>query len=86
MTRPKPCGLTLRMPAKHPEKRASFAKKQAQNRCHLVIFLFWTRILDCINDGSRSFYLKWDFQALPGSPYRLYLSVKQLEAMIQGPC
>jgi GNAT superfamily N-acetyltransferase len=40
-------------------------------------------ILDCINDESRSFHQKWDFQSLPGSPYRLYLSAKQLGAMIQ---
>ena len=55
--------------------------------CHEAgkTFAFIAVILDCINDESRSFYQKWDFQALPGSPYRLYLSAKQLEAMIQGP-
>ena len=54
--------------------------------CHEAgkTFAFIAVILDCINDESRSFYQKWDFQALPGSPYRLYLSAKQLEAMIQG--
>ena len=55
--------------------------------CHEAgkTFAFIAVILDCINDESRSFYQKWDFQALPGSPYRLYLSAKQLEAMIQAP-
>ncbi len=48
-------------------------------------FEFIAVILDCINEESRSFYQKWDFQALPGSPYRLYLSAKQLHAMIQRP-
>ena len=30
--------------------------------------------IDCVDDEARSFYQKWDFQALAGSPYRLYLS------------
>jgi GNAT superfamily N-acetyltransferase len=55
--------------------------------CHEAgkTFAFIAVILDCINDEARSFYQKWDFQALPGSPYRLYLGAKQLEAMVQGP-
>ncbi len=60
---------------------------QALLDCHEAgkTFAFIAVILDCINDESRSFYQKWDFQALPGSPYRLYLSAKQLHAMIQRP-
>jgi GNAT superfamily N-acetyltransferase len=55
--------------------------------CHEAgkTFAFIAVILDCINDESKSCYQKWDFRALPGSPYRLYLSTKQLQAMIQGP-
>jgi hypothetical protein len=41
-------------------------------------------ILDCINDKAKAFYRKWDFEELPGSPYRLFVSTKQLEAMAQG--
>ena len=40
-------------------------------------------IIDCIDDRAKAFYQKWDFRELPGSPYRLYLSAKQLESMIQ---
>ncbi len=59
---------------------------QALLDCHEAgkTFAFIAVILDCIDDESRSFYRKWDFQALPGSPYRLYLSAKQLEAMTRG--
>ncbi len=59
---------------------------QALLDCHEAgkTFAFIAVILDCINDEARSFYQKWDFQPLPGSPYRLYLSAKQLEAMIEG--
>jgi GNAT superfamily N-acetyltransferase len=48
-------------------------------------FAFVAVIIDCINDEVKAFYQKWDFQELPGSPYRLYLSTKQLEAMMHGP-
>jgi GNAT superfamily N-acetyltransferase len=59
---------------------------QALFDCHEAgkTFEFIAVILDCINEESRSFYQKWDFQALPGSPYRLYLSARHLEAMMQG--
>ena len=59
---------------------------QALLDCHEAgkTFAFIAVILDCINDEARSFYQKWDFQQLPGSPYRLYLSAKQLEAMTRG--
>lgn len=45
-------------------------------------FAFVAVILDCINDSARSFYRHWDFQELPGHPYRLFLSAKKLEAMM----
>jgi GNAT superfamily N-acetyltransferase len=45
-------------------------------------FAFIAVVLDCINDAAKSFYLKFDFQELPGHPYRLFLSAKRLEAMM----
>ena len=47
-------------------------------------FAFIAVILDCINDAAKTFYRQWDFEELPGHPYRLFLSVKRLEAMLQG--
>jgi GNAT superfamily N-acetyltransferase len=44
-------------------------------------FAFVAVILDCIDDAAKTFYEQWDFQALPGHPYRLFLSAKQFEAM-----
>ncbi len=59
---------------------------QALLDCHEAgkTFAFIAVVIDCVNDEARSFYQKWDFQAFPGSPYRLYLSAKQLEAMVRG--
>jgi GNAT superfamily N-acetyltransferase len=48
-------------------------------------FAFLAVILDCIDDQAKAFYLRWDFEELPGHPYRLYLSAKRLEAMMQEP-
>jgi GNAT superfamily N-acetyltransferase len=45
-------------------------------------FAFVAVILDCINDDAKRFYEHWDFQELPGHPYRLFLSVNQLKAMM----
>jgi len=47
-------------------------------------FAFVAVILDCIDDKARAFYSKWDFQALPGYRDRLFLSWRQLEAMMSG--
>ena len=46
-------------------------------------FAFVAIILDCLNDDVKRFYQKWDFQELPGHPYRLFLSHRQLEAMME---
>jgi GNAT superfamily N-acetyltransferase len=48
-------------------------------------FAFIAVILDCINDAARAFYKRWDFEELPGHPYRLFLSAKRLDAMMEGP-
>jgi hypothetical protein len=47
-------------------------------------FPFIAVILDCINESAKAFYSCWDFAELPGHPFRLFLSAKQLEAMIEG--
>ena len=44
-------------------------------------FAFVAVILDCINDQAKRFYQHWDFQELPGHPYRLFLSANRLKAM-----
>jgi GNAT superfamily N-acetyltransferase len=47
-------------------------------------FPFVAIILDCLNDSTKEFYLKWDFAELPGNPFRLYLSATHLDAMMRG--
>ena len=46
-------------------------------------FAFVAVILDCLNDAAKSFYQQWDFQELPGRPYRLFVTYGQLEAMME---
>jgi GNAT superfamily N-acetyltransferase len=48
-------------------------------------FAFIAVMLDCINDSAREFYRQWDFEELPGHPYRLFLSTHRLNAMMQKP-
>lgn len=48
-------------------------------------FAFVAVILDCLNDAAKQFYQQWDFAELPGHPYRLFLSAKRLEAMMEEP-
>jgi GNAT superfamily N-acetyltransferase len=48
-------------------------------------FAFVAVILDCIDDAAKAFYQRFDFQELPGHPYRLFLSTQQLEAMVVSP-
>jgi GNAT superfamily N-acetyltransferase len=45
-------------------------------------FAFVAVILDCLTDAAKSFYQKWDFAELPGHPYRLFVSYRQLKAMM----
>ena len=54
--------------------------------CHLAgqTFAFVAVIIDCLNDSARSFYQQWDFTELPGHPYRLVLSARQLAAMMES--
>ena len=48
-------------------------------------FAFVAVVLDCINDAVKAFYERWDFRELPGHPYRLFVSAKQLDAMMKTP-
>jgi GNAT superfamily N-acetyltransferase len=48
-------------------------------------FAFIAVILDCVNDAAKAFYQQWDFEPLPGHPYRLFLSAQRLAAMLEGP-
>jgi GNAT superfamily N-acetyltransferase len=59
---------------------------QALRDCHEAgqTFAFVAVILDCLDDAAKSFYQKWDFEEMPGHPYRLFLSAKRLEAMMAG--
>jgi GNAT superfamily N-acetyltransferase len=55
--------------------------------CHEAgkTFAFIAVVLDCISDAAKAFYQHWDFQELPGHPYRLFLSASLLDAMMHAP-
>jgi hypothetical protein len=36
-------------------------------------FAFIAAILDCLSDAAKAFHRHWDFEAIPGHPYRLFL-------------
>ena len=59
---------------------------QALNDCYAAgqTFAFIAVIIDCLNQDAKRFYQRWDFEELPGNPFRLYLSAKALEKMIRG--
>ncbi len=59
---------------------------QALRDCHEAgkTFAFIAVILDCLDDTAKAFYRHWDFEELPGHPYRLFLSARRLEAMMGG--
>ena len=46
-------------------------------------FAFVAVILDYLTNAAKSFYQKWDFEELPGHPYRLFISYRQREAMMK---
>jgi GNAT superfamily N-acetyltransferase len=48
-------------------------------------FAFVAVLLDCVSDAAKSFYQRYDFQELPGHPYRLFLSAQLLDALMQEP-
>jgi GNAT superfamily N-acetyltransferase len=73
----------------HAERRGQGLGKlllaQALRDCYEAgkTFAFVAVILDCINDAAKSFYRHWDFEELPGHPYRLFISAKRLDAMME---
>lgn len=58
---------------------------QALRDCHEAgrTFAFVAVVLDCVDAAAKRFYERFDFAELPGHPYRLYLSVRTLEAMME---
>lgn len=46
-------------------------------------FAFIAVILDCVDDAAKTFYRRYDFQELPGHPYRLFLTAAQLDSMME---
>jgi GNAT superfamily N-acetyltransferase len=64
-----------------------FLLAQALRDCYEAgqTFAFIAVILDCLNDAAKAFYQHWDFEELPGHPYRLFLSTQRLHAMMQRP-
>jgi len=59
---------------------------QALNDCHSAgeTFAFVAVIIDCLNDDAKRFYQRWDFEEMPGHPYRLFLSARLLEKLVLG--
>ncbi len=47
-------------------------------------FAFVAVVIDCVNDAAKAFYERWDFQELPGRPYRLFVGAKRLDAMMEA--
>lgn len=47
-------------------------------------FAFIAVILDCIDEGAKAFYQRFDFRELPGHSHRLFLSARQLAAMMES--
>mgnify|MGYP001548569931 CR=1 FL=1 len=47
-------------------------------------FAFVAVVLDSLDDRSRMFYARWNFQQVPGNPYRLFLSYQTLAALMGG--
>jgi GNAT superfamily N-acetyltransferase len=60
---------------------------RALRDCHEAgqTFAFVAVLLDCVNDSAKAFYQRYDFQELPGHPYRLFLGSKLLDAMMAEP-
>lgn len=59
---------------------------QSLNDCFLAgkTFPFIAVVLDCVDEAAKQFYLRWDFRELPGRPMRLFLSSRELKAMVEG--
>jgi GNAT superfamily N-acetyltransferase len=69
----------------HGEGLGRILLAQALRDCYEAgdTFAFVAVILDCLTEKAKSFYQKWDFEEVPGHPYRLFVSYQQLEAMMR---
>jgi GNAT superfamily N-acetyltransferase len=59
---------------------------QALADCHAAgeAFPFVAVILDCVDATAKAFYKSFDFDELPGHPFRLFLSAAKLDAMMRA--
>lgn len=57
---------------------------QALRDCYEAgqVFDFVAVVLDCLDDAAKAFYRHFDFDELPGQPYRLFLSKGKLEVLM----
>lgn len=47
-------------------------------------FAFIAVVLDCVDQPTKDFYQRFDFEELPGYPMRLYLSFQRLDKMLNS--
>jgi GNAT superfamily N-acetyltransferase len=45
-------------------------------------FAFVAVVLDCVDAKAKAFYERWEFQQLPGHPFRLFISANLLAELI----
>ncbi|MFO0809994.1 MAG: GNAT family N-acetyltransferase [Gemmataceae bacterium] len=59
---------------------------QSLRDCHDAgrTFAFVAVVLDCLTDVAKAFYQRFDFEEMPGHPYRLFLSARKLDAVMTG--
>jgi len=57
---------------------------QALCDCHEAgkTFAFVGVVIDCLDDQAKAFYQSFDFEELPGNPYRLLISAKLLAKLV----
>jgi GNAT superfamily N-acetyltransferase len=69
---------------RHGEGLGSRLLAQALRDCYDAgrTFAVIAVILDCIDENAKDFYQRWDFRLLPGHANRLFLSWRELEAMV----
>lgn len=47
-------------------------------------FPFVAVVLDCLDEPTKAFYQRWDFQEIPAHPLRLFLSARAIAKMMSG--
>jgi GNAT superfamily N-acetyltransferase len=83
-----PVALLAWLGVSHDRQGQGLGKRllaQALVDCHhaSATFPFIAVILDCVDEAAKAFFQAHDFAELPGHANRLYLSARQLEAMLQ---